>query len=729
MTEARINGQLTVVSDDFFDLPPSQQNLQARRLARRQTQSQKPEVMMNDINKFGEYLERQDVKENISDNSALHDFALSAGVGINKFAMGVGDLVGYGPSPQKARELENYDNALADQSPKANFAGRMVGGAAAAAPLAMAAGATFPEAALGMVGRGIVSGASGLLEGAAELPFSDESRVGNGTLGALSGVVSEPLISGLQQTIKRIPFGALVDKSVGFSETIRDKASGFMRDAGYEYSSLKPSTRHILESIGRADDVDNAVKNAIANEQGFKLTAGEFSGDFDQIGREQDAIRGSQEAGDIMREFKDEQNIDITNASGVLAESAGGNIQNNNEQVGTVLKTALESSRSRDKSAVSAAYDAAEQLQLENNIDMPLDQKVVSDAFYEMANEHVGTHGGLLKDIGRELARYDILDPEEFATDMPFTMPDGDSGSLGVANTEKFIKFLNSKYSQGDNVGNAILADLKQVIGANADDVIARGLDDADAPMAKKFISQARQARAMNKQYYDLWEAKDVLQDLTGTKINSTETPVKSASDMVKRITRSPEDARSVISQLESSGNGAAVSDLRTHVLKDLFDKSLNPNVDANADFFSGSKLSTQIKRSSDLLQAVLSPGQFQSLKAFEVQVAKATKPPAGTVNHSNTATKLLEAVVNIMGSLPRVAAAGKLDGLGATRTMKEAVSTKKRTGMDHILKLDGNHIKLNAGLRQAIEQISFEDDSALSEEKADKPKRGALAE
>ena len=731
MAQAKINGKIVAVPDDFFEMDPQQQQKFANRTAARQT-SGNPSQMMQDITAYGRYLERQDIKDKVSDNNSLQDFGLSAGVGIGKMAMGVGDLLGFGPSDETARNIETLDGVLAEQSPTANFTGRMAGGAAAAIPTAAVALRAAPAQSLGFAGRAFLTGITGSADGAIELPFSDESRLGNTAVGAVSGLAGEGIMTTLQQVLKRIPFGALVDRASGLSETIKDKAAQVFKDAGYEYDALKQTTKDILESIGRSDDVDVAIKNAMENEQGFKLTAGEASQDFAQLGREQDAARQSSEAGTIFRDFKAEQNQDIISASDELAEATGGNVVNNQEQVGEVLKVALLNAKESDQAAVKVAYDAAQELAEKSNIHMPLDQRVISDVFYDISEKNIGTHGGLLKDIGRELARLGILDPEEFNADLPFKLPGGDSvfGDLSVANTEQFIKFLNSKYMEGDSVGNAVLAQIKQAVGDNADTVIARGLEGADSAAAKVFIKQAREARALNKEYYDLWEAKDVLQDTTGVKVG-TDTPVQSASDMVKRITKNPESARQVIDELSTRGNDAAVNDLRTFILKDMFDKSLKPNVDgSDIPFFSGSSLSTAMKKNDDLLQAVLTPDQYAGLKGFESQVSKATKYPPGTVNHSNTASKILEALFSTL-TLLQYNMGADFKAMGGNKVIKDAIKTKGRANVDYILKLDGNHVKLNTVLKQALEQVTFSDSAVLTEEDEQETvtKRGVLSQ
>lgn len=715
MAQAKINGQVVDVPDDFFGMSPGEQQKVANRIAARSqanTPSGKSSQMMQDITAYGQYLEKQDSARNNADNSSLKDFALSTGVGVDKFVRGVGDLIGVGGDNQEhARRLEILDDTLAAQSPTANFTGRMAGGVLAAVPTTAAATYAAPQT-LGLMGRTAISGVAGAVEGAVEIPFSDESRAGNSAMAAVGGVASEPLMTVLQQAIKRIPFGALVDRVAGLSDTIKDKASTAMREMGYDYSNLKQSTRQILESIGRSDDVDVAVQKAVENEQGFNLTAGEASQDFGQISAEQSAVRQSQEAGDIMRDFKNQQNKDITVRSGQLAEEMGGNPALDKEGAGKSLQDALNQAKNSDKDGYIAMYDKAKQLSLEDGVDIPLDKSVVAQSYYDIAGDHLGTHQGLLEDIGRKLSQYNVLDSAKFKGDIPRRGLAGDFDSLSVANVEDFIKFLNTKYSPTDSTGNMILSQIKKAVGDNADDVLSQTVDGRTA---KKFLPQARAARAANHNYHALWEAKDVLQDTTGLKVG-TDTPIRAASDIVKLVTRSPENARTVIQKLMENGNEQAVADLRTYMLKDIFDQALNPNViKGELDFFQGTKLNTLIKNKSDVLQAVLTPEQFANLKGFQDAVKKATIHPEGSVNYSNTATKILDAVFNIISGLQYTMGAGFKE-LGDQRVVKNAIRNKGRATVDHILKLDKNHINLNAILRQGLEQYSFEDKAALSE-------------
>lgn len=723
MPEIAIGNKTFFVDESFNDLPDelkeetinemaaSVQSSQSLNVS--ETPAQKQDRINQEVLQFGRMMERQDIDQAVSQMNPLHKFMASSGVQVNKVGSGLADLFGMGFSEEGTRRLETLNDSLAADSPALNMGGRMLGGVLTAAPLALTAEASVP-AGLGMIGRGALSTGLGTVEGAVEIPFSDETRLSNAVVGGLGGAAAEPLSVALQAGFKRIPFGALADFGLGKSTAIKESIKKSLSGSGINYDQLKPETRKILESINRADDVDSAIKEAMSTEFGFDLTAGEQTGDFGQLAAESAAERQSQTAGDLMRDFKDNQNLGITEAGDRLALEAGGTVQSN-EQVGAVLKEALVAAKGQDKKNYQALYAAAKEMSDTGNIDMPLDQSVISDAFYDMARESVSTHETLLKDIGRELARFDILDPEEFADDIPFGIPNLESKALGVGNAEDFIKFLNSKYSPNDPVGNRILAKIKDAIESNTDDVIARSLDTVDGAAAREFLDVAKAARAANRNYRGLWENKDILQSLTGTKNQATE-DITTVSKMVKKIMETPEGARKVVSELQRRGSDQAVADLRTYVLKDLMEGAINPNnMKGNLPFFSGAKLTNGINKNKDTLEVILTPEQMSQLKAFEVQVGKATKKRDGVVNYSNTANKIIDMFVSGLGRTPVLAPLAGLSEVSANQTIRQAIKSG-REPVDYILKLDGNHVKLNTLLRQYIDQKTFNSESALSE-------------
>lgn len=714
MPKLNINGVVVKVPDDFNNLNQMDKDRYVdditNSMASEQAaaQNEKAANMMPQIEQIGHYLEQHDLKNAVDNSNPLTKFGASAGVQTQKMYQGVKDLFDYG-NDEETRRLEQLNTVLTEDSPVSNFTGRMTGGVLNTVPLMMASSTAIPGA-LGLFGRMLLSGVSGGVEGFLEKPFSNESRAQNTAMGAAFGFGAEPIMTALQYGFKQIPFGAMYDKVTGSTQISRILKRELSAN-GVNYDSLKPETRKVLESVSRSEDVDRAIKDAMETEYGFKLTGGEHSGDFAQISAEQSAMRQSQEAGDLMRNFKDQQNTDIINKSEQIAEEAGGNLQNNQEQIGASLKQALDQTKKGDKAKYQALYGQAKLLSEQDGIDIPLDNDALAESFYKLADANSSTNEALLYDIGRHLARIGVLDPKDFPANASFKLPDVDVANLSVATAEDFIIFLNKKFDNNPQT-SYIIGELKDRVSQLADDAIAKGLKGTDSKAADIFLKTAREARAANKNYRGLWESKDILNELTGFK-PGTDTPLKTASDVVKRITRNPEDTKKVIEQLKRNGNLEAIADLRTFVLKDLFDNVINPNVPkGDFGFFSPNKLSSLIKKNNDVLKAVLDPDQYSQLKGFEASLNK-TKPPEGAVNHSNTASKIADMLFGMASHIP-FNPMGALREHGATQTVKKAIS-QKRMPVDHILKLDKNHIKLNALLRQFANQTQQK--GALTEE------------
>jgi len=726
MTKIEINGQIVEVPDDFNKLSQSQQQAYvddiAADMAKKQ-QATSPSQQMAQIQAFGRYLENQDIKNSVQGMSGFEKFLQSASLQANKALMGVEDLLGFDNgiavkntgAPTQARGidyLERYNNALSEDSPVTNIAGRTVGGIMSAAPLALGAEGVVP-AGLGFLGRTGLSALLGGTEASLEMPFSGETRLSNAVEGTIAATIAEPLSIALQAGLKRIPFGALNPFK---GNQVEDTVKQVMKDMGLDYELMKPETKKILKSISNSEDIDAAVRNAMETEYGFKLTLGESTGDFRQLSEEARAARTTEGAGDTMRDFKEKQNEAIITASGALAEDAGGKIATN-EAMGTALKDALGEAKKFDRANYQDLYKEAARISSDTSIDIPLSSELISKEFYRLAADHMNTDGAMLKDIGNKLARYNILDPKDFNTEMPFTIPDVDVNPLGVSNSEDFIKYLNSLYSN-DPRSNMILGQLKDVVEQSADNALAQALKDGGAnESADQFLKAARQAREANRAYRGLWEAKDVLQDITGFKPN-TKTPLKDASEIVALIRRKPENAERVITELTERGNIAAIEDLRTFMLKDLFDASINPNQVSGegVGFFSGSKLTSLIKKQEAVLQKVLSPDQYAQLKLFEKQVGKATKKPAGTVNYSGSGYVMFDTLLKLLKATPILNSMATLERFGAEKTVRDAIRSGTRKEIDYVLKLDQNHVKLNTLLREVIDQSLFADESMLAE-------------
>jgi hypothetical protein len=285
------------------------------------------------------------------------------------------------------------------------------------------------------------------------------------------------------------------------------------------------------------------------------------------------------------------------------------------------------------------------------------------------------------------------------------------------------IKYLNSLWNNNDPVGNRIIQQIKASIddSNNAlldmfgdipeDKLLEMGLNPQ---VVGDFLQTAQRARGAFSEYKGLWEARDVLQNLVDVRAG-TDTPITDPSSVVKRIMSSPENINRVLDVLRNNGQNQAIADLRTYVLKDIFDGAINPNA-LNAGMeamFSGAKLSTALSKNEQLLGALLTPSQLTQLRAFEELVTKATKRPVGTVNHSGTAYKMMDFFFNTLG-LNKIPLISVVPETVARRTVNNATAGAP-SEIAGALRLNDGHNKLNAVMRQLMnvteDRVTEEDD------------------
>lgn len=676
---------------------------------------------------FNEDMKRQSMQQQVDQMSPGAAFMSSAGIQANRMVEGAKDFIGIGNEQQRAEAMSQYDMAgdmLYDRNPVSAFGGEVLGGIVGSSPLMAAAPFTAitGAGALATAGRVGVGSLMGGVEGGLEYPREGESRLENAGYGTLFGVFSEALSTALEAVKRSRAAGVLDDQA---------KVSG-IRDAleqqGMNYDELKPETKQFLSSLRGDVNIERAVDEAVQLEYGFKLTAGEAAQDFTQLSNEETAARMSGEAGDRLREFKVEQNRGIIAAADDVAESAGG-ATTTSTSAGESIKQAMLDAQQQGKDAYSALYSAVRDMAQMSNTDIPLRTANIQDRFTQMVSDHGAEHESLLMDIGRRLSEYGVLDPEQFRSSRLLEIADVNRGDLSVSNKEDLIKYLNSLYNE-DPQRQRIIGQLKDAIEESSDSVLddLDTIPDAQLEMmgldpkaAREFINTARAARASFAEYKGLWEARDIIQELTSTK-PGTKTPTTDPSSVVSKIMRSPENVGRVIEVLRNNGQHGAIDDLRTYVMKDMFDQAINPNnINAVGEaVFSGAKLSSLIKKNRASLEAVLSPSQLTQLLAFEEQVGKATKRPAGSVNQSGTAYKLMDFFFNYMG-LGMIPVVNAIPETQARSTIG-AATADVAPDVARALRLSDDHQNLNLVLRQ---MMNITQNNMMDDEE----RRGVLAQ
>jgi hypothetical protein len=626
------------------------------------------------------------------------------------------------------------NQALGQQSPVTNFSGNMLGATVAALPVASAAEGAAPFA-MGLLGRTLLSGGVGAAEGAIALPdqSQNETRFTNSIEGAGYGLISEPVATGLATGIKKA-YGLLKNTGVLASAPMKEQVQEALKESGVDITALKPETQEMLSKLSSTDDVQTAINQAVETEFGFKLTAGQQSGDFNALREEQAALRSSDE----FRNFTEQQTDDIFAATEDLAVSQGGtniSLQGGTEardQTGAKLKGALEDTRARDEREYGELYGAAEQLSTELNIELPVNVAPVHKALEIMMRDHGNTYTALLKSIESKLSTYGAARPG-VETSNPFNLPDVETRQLSMTNNEALIKELNTLYDPNDPVAARIVGKVKDSIIKSSDDSMDLMEEQLGGTMGdltektRKAMETARAARASRRSYSQLWENKDVLHDLTDTKTKSTAEKVQ-PSAVAQRVMRSPEDAARVINLLEDRQALEAVAELRTYVLKDLFSlPGVLTKGRTTSQMISGDVLTKKITAKSSTYRAILGDEQFNKLQGLASQISKATSVPRAAENTSNTAYETFNRIARLFADVTQPGAGmalGVFDAKGmanagkVSRTTRGALDTNQQPDIFEALKLnDSNHTAFNLLMRQYLGTDEVEErEGALSE-------------
>jgi hypothetical protein len=256
----------------------------------------------------------------------------------------------------------------------------------------------------------------------------------------------------------------------------------------------------------------------------------------------------------------------------------------------------------------------------------------------------------------------------------------------------------------------------------------------------RKTLETARKARASRRSYSNLWENRDVLQDLTDSKAKSTADKV-APSAVVKKIMSSPEGAAQVINLLDERGATEAIGELKTFVLKDLFEQSIRKGR-TTSEMISGTVLRKKLNAKATTYKALLGEDQFKTLQGLVSQIEKATFVPGAAENTSNTSYETMSRIAQLFANVAQPGAGmavgmfdakGMADAARVSNATRGALDTNQQPdlfgaisnavpsvnlpgGIELQLKLnDSNHTAFNLLMRQFLATDQEEDQGALS--------------
>lgn len=635
------------------------------------------------------------LNENIG---ALESLAIATGRGMYDIARGIG-LV-----DEESETVKKAFQDLEKQRPVSQTIGRAVGqaapfmipatglGAIAGTGAKIAAGAGLGAAEGNIIARGMGGDAAqieegtaigGVIGGATEALFPVVSRVGRSLLRNVKGVefAGDVLTPNGAPTAQ---FKSALDKAgISFDDVV-DEAKKFTTP----------------------QDPNQAARLADFQAAGVPATRGDImqssTGGFAQQAMESRLFESSADPiADQFRSFRLQQSDAFTSALKSIAGDA------NVEDVGQVVKQALNTDRTSLKSAKNAYYKKAAQL-AEDKGGIPIYSTAIADIvpdndmLYRLGN----VQGANVQAIKDALTEFNIIPYEdslkrlEAAGVQPKT--------LSLKNFEDFRQAI--KAAERADVSGTTSVVARPIIEAldNELDQLPDKLVNSLGADSKELMDTLKAARATTRELKTKFSPQSVTGRLIASKRDG-ETPIIEASRVYKQLvgTNQPvEYLQRTVSRLKGMGDEgtAAMDSLRGAVVADLVDSMFKGNTRkvAGQRIFSPVALQARIAQIGDdklkLLFGDNSPA-YKKIKQMG-RIAESITPPSGAVP-KGSASFIADALnkLGIMTLSAKMPVAGPIiefytslgEGAAARRTIQQAMNAspdavKQITALEEIM-------------------------------------------
>lgn len=375
----------------------------------------------------------------------------------------------------RAKEAELFQR-MEDRSPVIAGSGRVVGQAAAMAPI-------------GLVGRGAALAAHGgkAAFGANAATLTANARFGVGLAeGATAGFVGTD--------------GNMEDR------TVAALAGGAM--GGSAESAIGGVASHISRNAqkGIAGEAAVAKQEAmVADDIAKNQEAGGYTKDYNDVVGDQNSLDVRDTArnvpnNDDVNRFAAKQEADILDRSRELQGEQGGTPLTPN-QVGEGIQDNLGTARVADEASVDAKYDA---WRATHGGDIMVDTKGFSNIVKEQLKDVRFGQKGVAKDI------------EDILTDHDINI-NGKGRALSVDDVEKVIQDINSIYKAADGPSNRAAGKVKKAL----DEWVIDGFGDIDNLPANSPIRTGKEARIAMRENSVKWNSDEAISKITATRKGS----------------------------------------------------------------------------------------------------------------------------------------------------------------------------------------------------------------
>ncbi len=515
--------------------------------------------------------------------SAAEAWAVSAGRGMEKMGRGARAIWNY-----MTGDDEEYNQILAEEEesrrlykpvekrfPIASTTGQLTGEVVAGAPIGGPVGLgaqAVGKKVLGSLGtRMLAGGSAGLTEGAIAGASEGQGTTGGligGTIGAAAEAVMPPLFNAFRRVFRgltRPEFDANVRIDADGNPQPSPELAAALERQGVSWEGI---TEPVLREI-RAGDPEEAARLAMFREQGIE-PAGPSRITTENNLRDQQVEgyflrRTDDDAADDLRAKMLQENQQVEARFDQIAGELG--IPG---EAGEVMKDALLGQKSSLASARRRAYDDLGRLAEDLDFDIPINKQGIiraGDAVDEYPIDDA---------IGNKLdqlwVEFGFAPEVEIKQSVRGQVAGREAGKeLTVSTLEKFRQRVNKIFTGKEDPAHR--AARGEIIKAIDDELDILADLEGTGSKVSQLREQARKARSLRRQEAEVFEAKDLVQRLIGTK-PGTATPLIDAAEVVKTLSTTTKRAEynKVVSMLESGDEASksALGNLQAAVVMDI---------------------------------------------------------------------------------------------------------------------------------------------------------------
>ena len=584
------------------------------------------------------------------DMNAGEAFAVGAGRGMVKSGRGIQTLWNMAQSVITGDESEDLNRLqsereeeaalfepLEERFPKSVFAGEIAGEIAATLPLgvgvgglaqkgAASAATKFAPRAVGAASRYAPALAGGLTEGA--IIGADQGSAGQGAaVGAATAGAAEFILPKIGKVLKRVYRGitddqiaanVIVDASGNIK--VSDDMQKALSDKGMTVDDI---TLEAMDELKKGSP-EEAASLAMFRSEGIEPAGrSRISGDIKAQQAENFVLRQTDDAAATQfRQRVFDENQQLTQRFRDLSAELGVD-----PDVGESLKAAIQGQKSALASERREAYDVLGEIAANNpqmSVAFPVNKENILGGVREAAEWAIPQE--------KEAAVAKIFNEFGFGGKVKESPLDELIGrkpitDLNVGNLESLRQRINKVFDDSVPAERSARKSIIHSIDSELD-IIA---DASDSALPEALASQAKKARALRSKEYEVFEAKDIVDQLIKEK-PGTSTPMVDAAEVFGKIKRLKKEGEynKLIGLLERGGNESkqALGNLQAAIVVDLLNEStkstgtkLTSPTGERVTAFSGSQLEkaiTNFGRAKLQRMFKSNPEAFRSLKRLE---------------------------------------------------------------------------------------------------------------